>query len=226
MIDWKAIDTVLLDMDGTLLDLHFDNYFWQHFLPARYAERHQIDPEDALRDLYRRFDEKRDSIEWYCTDYWSRELALDVPALKREVQHLIAIRPYVREFLAHLGNMNTRRVLATNAHRHSLEIKLEVTGIDLWLDAIVSSHDYGIPKEHGDFWHRLRQDIDFDPERTLFIDDNEPMLHSARSFGIAHVLCISRPDSTKAPRTDLEFPAIDTFAEIMHNGAEAASKQG
>ena len=26
MINWQQIDTVFLDMDGTLLDLHFDNY--------------------------------------------------------------------------------------------------------------------------------------------------------------------------------------------------------
>ena len=27
MLAWDEIDTVLLDMDGTLLDLHFDNHF-------------------------------------------------------------------------------------------------------------------------------------------------------------------------------------------------------
>ena len=40
MINWKNIDTVLLDMDGTLLDLHFDNHFWQTFVPLRYAQQH------------------------------------------------------------------------------------------------------------------------------------------------------------------------------------------
>jgi FMN phosphatase YigB (HAD superfamily) len=44
---WEAIDTVLLDMDGTLLDLRFDNYFWMEFLPERYAERHGLTPEQA-----------------------------------------------------------------------------------------------------------------------------------------------------------------------------------
>ena len=27
-IDWTQLDTILLDMDGTLLDLEFDNHFW------------------------------------------------------------------------------------------------------------------------------------------------------------------------------------------------------
>ncbi|HBT55971.1 MAG TPA: haloacid dehalogenase, partial [Pseudomonas sp.] len=34
MLNWNAIDTVLLDMDGTLLDLHFDNHFWLEHMPA------------------------------------------------------------------------------------------------------------------------------------------------------------------------------------------------
>ncbi len=36
MIDWDNIDTVLLDMDGTLLDLGFDNWFWQPHVPEQY----------------------------------------------------------------------------------------------------------------------------------------------------------------------------------------------
>ena len=35
--DWRAIDTVLLDMDGTLLDLRFDNYFWLELVPRKYG---------------------------------------------------------------------------------------------------------------------------------------------------------------------------------------------
>ena len=49
MINWHDIDTVLLDLDGTLLDLHFDNYFWCQHLPLCYARRHGIAlPEDAI----------------------------------------------------------------------------------------------------------------------------------------------------------------------------------
>lgn len=215
MIDWNAIDTVLLDMDGTLLDLHFDNQFWQHYLPARYAEERQIEPDKAKQELYRRFDAKRNSIEWYCTDYWSEALAMDIPALKKELQHLIAERPQVKEFLKHLGTIAAKRVLITNAHRHSLDIKMEVTGIGPLLDIIISAHDYGAPKEQEGFWRQLQQQVDFDPIRTLFIDDTETMLTAAQDYGIQHLLCISQPDSTKAPRTDLTFPAIDCFGDLL-----------
>ena len=37
--DWSRIDHVLLDLDGTLLDLDFDNHFWQTLVPACGARR-------------------------------------------------------------------------------------------------------------------------------------------------------------------------------------------
>ena len=215
MVNWNKIDTVLLDMDGTLLDLHFDNYFWQHFLPARYAECHNIEPDDAIDQLYQKFEARRNSIEWYCTDYWSTELAMDIPALKKEIRHLISVRPQAKEFLIQLGKQSTERILITNAHRHSLEIKMRASGIDVHLDVIVSSHDYGDPKEHQGFWHHLQQQFPFNPSRTLFIDDTESMLVSARDFGISQLLCISQPDSTKAPRKNLEFPSLVNLLDIL-----------
>ncbi len=215
MIDWNTIDTVLLDMDGTLLDLHFDNQFWQHYLPVRYAEHHQIDPAKALYELYQQFDAKKNSIEWYCTDYWSAVLAMDIPALKRELKHLIAVRPHATAFLDRLGERDAQRVLITNAHRDSVEIKLEATGIGNSVDRIISSHDFGVPKEHREFWDQLMEQISFSPARTLFIDDTESMLEAAKDYGIGHLLCIRQPDSTKAPRTDLRFPAIDSFKDLL-----------
>ncbi|NLD01354.1 MAG: haloacid dehalogenase, partial [Gammaproteobacteria bacterium] len=41
-LPWAHIDTVLLDMDGTLLDLHFDNFFWLKYLPQCYAEKNNL----------------------------------------------------------------------------------------------------------------------------------------------------------------------------------------
>ncbi len=43
MIVWDEINTVLMDMDGTLLDLYFDNHFWQELIPLRYAQQNGMD---------------------------------------------------------------------------------------------------------------------------------------------------------------------------------------
>lgn len=215
MIDWSAIDTVLLDMDGTLLDLHFDNYFWLCHLPHRHAEHHGLDPDESKRLLNQRFVEKRGTLDWYCLDYWDRELTLDVRQLKEEVQHLIAERPHAIDFLQQLKTAGKQRILITNAHPKSLDLKLALTGIGDHLDRIISSHQYRAPKESPLFWQALLGDIGFDATRTLFIDDSDAVLDAAHCFGIRHLCCIHQPDSQQQSRYSGRFPAIDHFDDIF-----------
>src|SRR3989304_5066385 len=119
-MDWCAIETVLLDMDGTLLDLYFDSYLWKQHLPLRYAERHGIDVESAKREIVPKIKAKEGSLQWYCLDYWTCELGVDISFLEREVGHLIALRPHVTEFLDFLRRRELQVALQTNAHRRSL----------------------------------------------------------------------------------------------------------
>lgn len=221
MIDWRAIDTVLLDMDGTLLDLHFDSHFWLEHLPRRYVELHQLD--EATQDVVRsRIIREQGSLDWYSLAYWSRELKVDVPALKREVQHLIGLRDDSLDFLKWLKDAHPRVVLATNADRESLALKLPLTGLDHYLDAIVSSQDLGAPKEQQSFWVKLQKIEPFDPQRTLFIDDNVTVLESARRFGIRHLLGIKQPDSTRPEKVFESFSAVDRFASLLPQVVSAA----
>lgn len=215
MIDWSAIDTVLLDMDGTLLDLHFDNVFWLQHLPQRYAEHHGLCPDETRKALHQRFDLMRGTLDWYCLDYWDRELSLDIRRLKEEIQYLIVERPHAIHFLQQLGQAGKQRVLATNAHPRSLELKLSRTGIGTHLDRIISSHQYRAPKESPLFWQSLVDDIGLDPARTLFIDDSVAVLQAAENFGIRHLLCIHQPDSQLLRRHEGPYPAIDHFDEIL-----------
>ena len=222
-INWNTIDTVLLDMDGTLLDLHFDNFFWLNHLPQRYADHHNVCPDQAIRNLHQRFNEKRGTLDWYCLEYWSDELSLDIRALKDEIQHLIQDRPFVQEFLQQLAAKNKKRVLVTNAHPKSLELKLSVTGIQGALDTIISSHQYGYPKESPLFWQKLQKEIQFAPDKTLFIDDSETILEAARAYGISQVLGIRQPDSQQQPSSSNRFPSITHFNEIFPDNSPGTS---
>jgi 5'-nucleotidase len=215
VFDWSEIDTVLLDMDGTLLDLHFDNHFWLEHVPRRYAEHHRLDPEDARADLMRRYRDIQGTLDWYCVDHWSRELELDIALLKEEVDHLIAVHPHVIDFLGLLQANGKLRVLVTNAHQKSLQLKMRRTRLDGHLDRIVCAHDYRLPKEHPDFWHRLRADLGFDPARTLFVDDSLAVLEAARHFGITQLLCVSRPDSRQPEREVAGFATVPGFAGLL-----------
>lgn len=213
-IPWAGIDTVLLDMDGTLLDLHYDNHFWQVYVPEKFAERHGLPPDEAHAECFRRYNAKAGTLQWYCVDYWSEQLELDIVRLKEELAHLIAVHPDVTDFLAALKAAGKRVVLVTNAHRKSLNLKMERTGLAVHFDALHVSHEYGIAKEEPAFWAALRRSEPFDPERTLLVDDSLPVLRSARAFGIAHLCAVSRPD-TRLPDKDVgEFPAIRRFRDI------------
>lgn len=214
-LPWSQIDTVLLDMDGTLLDLHFDNHFWLEHLPQRYAEHHGISRALAEAELLPLFQAHAGQLSWYCTDFWSRELNLSIRELKREVAHLIALRPDADRFLAALRTAGKRVALITNAHRDSLSLKLERIELAPYFDRLISSHDYGFPKEAPQFWFALQQDFGFAPARSLFIDDSLPILRSARDYGIAHLLAVRQPDSRAGPKDTEEFAAVEDYRALL-----------
>ena len=213
-LDWSLIDTVLLDMDGTLLDLHFDNHFWQVHVPLKFAERHNLPHAEAHAECFRRYDAKAGTLDWYCVDFWTQQLELDIAQLKRELSHLIAVHPDVVEFLAALRSTGKRVVLVTNAHRKSLNLKMDRTGLAVHFDAMHVSHEYGIAKEDPAFWAALRRSEPFDPERTLLVDDSLPVLRSAREYGIAHLLAVLQPDTRQPEKDVADFAAIRRFGEI------------
>ena len=215
MIPWHNVDTVLLDMDGTLLDLHFDNYFWLHHLPVRYAQAHNVSEAQAKQILDEHIRAHEGTLKWYCLEYWSNALRLNIRHLKEEVKHKIQIRPFAVELLQRLRQLNKKVVLITNAHPQSLQLKLEVTAIDKWLDLVISSHQLQHPKENQEFWRLLHVQEPFDPQRTLFVDDTPRILAAARDFGIRYLLCIRQPDSQNNRRDIADFPAIDHFDEIL-----------
>lgn len=212
------MDTVLLDMDGTLLDLHFDTHFWLHHVPVRYGEKHGLSYEDARANLLGRYERMLGTMEWYSVDYWAGELDLDIASLKEEVAHLIDIHPRVPEFLSRLRQAGKRAILVTNAHRISLDLKMRRTGLEEYFDAVICAHDFGIPKEHGEFWGRLQQVEPFVAARTLLVDDSLPVLRSARDYGIAFLRAVRRPDTRQPEKETEEFAALDSFDDIMPSG--------
>ena len=215
MLDWDSIDTVLLDMDGTLLDLHFDNHFWLEFVPQRYAELKGVTFEVAKADCVEQFGSVAGTLDWYCLDYWTERLGLNIPELKEEIAHLINVLPDVTEFLDALAARGKRRVLATNAHEKSLALKMRKTHLDQHLDRLLSSHQLGHAKEFDEFWPALQQVEPFDPQRTLFVDDSMSVLKSAERYGIANIVAITFPDSQQEKRQVTDFIAVDGFSELL-----------
>lgn len=215
VIDWEHIDTVLLDMDGTLLDLHFDNYFWTEHIPRMYARQNRLNQNISIDELQGKFNIVRGTLEWYSLDHWSEQLGMDIPALKRELGHMISLRPFALEFLQRLQACRQEVVMVTNAHRKALDVKMEQVNISHLFDRLVVAHELDSPKEELVFWQKLQDLHPFDPARTLLIDDTESVLHCAAQYGIAHLLTLLQPDSQRQRRVDTHFPGIHHFDEIM-----------
>jgi 5'-nucleotidase len=215
VLDWDAIDTVLVDMDGTLLDLSFDTFFWREVVPQRYARLHGLTLPVAQATLAPRFEAKIGTLEWYCLDHWARDLKLDLKTLKREHGHRIRFLPGAQEFLASVRARGKRLVVVTNAHRDTFAVKAERTGIDRLVDSVVCSHDFAAPKESAAFWQALEAHEPFDPRRTLLIEDSLAVLAAAREYGVRHTLAIRRPDSQLPPRAIAGFTAIDGVFELV-----------
>jgi putative hydrolase of the HAD superfamily len=214
--DWDAVETVCLDMDGTVLDLRFDNLFWLEALPQRWGEIHGLDAREAWRRLEPRFAAKRGTLEWYCIDHWSDELGVDVAALKLEMRDQVRYLPGAEAFLDRLRATGRRVLLTTNAHPISLGIKNARTGLERHFDELVSSHEFGVPKESAEFWARLERGHRVRPATTLFVDDSAAVLEAARAAGVRWLYQVLRPDSTRpAHAPTAGIPGVEALAELL-----------
>lgn len=213
-LNWSQIDTVLLDMDGTLLDLRFDNWFWLTLIPMHYAAARGISEAEARAELQPKFTRVAHTLQWYCINYWSRELKLDIAALKRTVQGRVGYLPGAEGFLERLKASGKRVLLVTNSHPETLAIKDERVALTQYFHAAYSTHSFGVPKEHADFWPLLLAEEPFAPARSLFVDDSLPVLETARAFGIAHIRAVRNPDSGAPPQGTRDFQAIDGVADL------------
>ena len=140
------------------------------------------------------------TLNWYCLDHWSKVLELDLSAIKSQHDERIAWLPGAQDFLRRQRAAGRRLVLATNSHPETLRIKDLKVGVRPFLDAMHSSHEFGAPKEHPEFWERFRAQVPYDPARTAFIDDSPKVLQAARRAGIDCIIAVTAPDSTRPPR--------------------------
>ncbi len=214
-LNWNDIDTVLLDMDGTLLDRHFDDHFWLEHVPQTYARKHTLSVQEAKDILIPLFHSQEKTLNWTDLDYWSDRLGLDIPLLKQEVDHLIAVHPGVVEFLLFLKQHEKRIYLVTNAHSKTLELKMRKTRVGQYFTDIISAHELGLPKEEPAFWGKLRERIPYDPARTLLGEDSETNLSTAAAYNIGYLIYVSRFSSTVTPVPSSRFTSIHYFSQLI-----------
>ena len=92
-VPWEQIDDVLLDMDGTLLDRHFDNFFFEEELPRRYASMHGLSFDDSRDRLMAMYRSVEGELAWTDLHYWSERVGIDVVAMHKELDHMMGFLP-------------------------------------------------------------------------------------------------------------------------------------
>ncbi len=207
--------TLMLDMDGTLLDLAFDNYMWKELVPRRYAVENDLPFEEARDLLMAKYKAVQGDLEWYCLDHWCDRLGVDVIQLHHDVSHRIGYLPGALDFLRKVCDQDVRVLLVTNAHPDTLALKDAITGLGDYFDGLHTSHDYGFAKESQQFWSALQEDVGFDPETTLFVDDSQPVLRSAKQYGIGMLLTVTHPDTTAPVKQGSEFTGVERVADML-----------
>ncbi|MBL4904237.1 MAG: GMP/IMP nucleotidase [Desulfocapsa sp.] len=212
---WSQIDTILLDMDGTLLDKYFDDHFWEEYVPKIFAKTNGLSDEDARKILLQRYQQVENTLQWCDLDYWSEQLGLDIPELKYKVKHLINVHPYVVDFLDYAKSINKNIYLVTNAHSKTLNIKMEKTALGSHFDRIVCAEEIGYAKEQPEFWEKLEKHLGYDKNRTLLADDTGKVLRSANQYGIGFLVFVARPSSRSPVQFSPEFPSITYFNELI-----------
>ena len=215
LIPLKEIRYVLLDMDGTLLDKYFDDYFWEHLVPEKYAEMKNITFGRAKEELLAKYKTHEGTLNWTDIDFWSKEVDIDIPALKEQIRHLIEIHPHVEDFLHMLRRHRKKVYLVTNAHYKVLDIKLKKTKLGGYFHAAVTSFEIGYPKEMLEFWEKVERTLGFEKEKTLFIDDTVAVLKTAAEYGIKYILHKTYASSKAEKGIPKKFPAIEDFRELM-----------
>jgi putative hydrolase of the HAD superfamily len=209
------ITNILLDMDGTLLDKYFDDYFWEHLVPEKYADKHRITFGKAKEELLKKYKSHEQTLNWTDIDFWSRELGLDILALKEQVRHLIEVHPHVEDFLGLMKSRKKKIYIATNAHDTVLSMKLKMTDLGKYLDGAITSTEMGFPKEKIAFWHRAEEKLNFRKNSTLFVDDTLAVLRTARQYGIDYLAYKAMANSKIKPVHSPDFATVMDFNELM-----------
>ena len=213
--EWDSIDAILLDMDGTLLDLSFDNHFWKKAVPSFYAKEKGISLEQSHDYLKQCYDEFSGTLNWYCTDFWSEKLGIDIILHKSRMANQVNLRPGTLEFLTQLRTMGKHVYLVTNAHPETLRVKLEQTSLQQYFDRLYSSHQFNQPKESSAFWSQLEQDMNTPLSRCLFIDDTESILIKGKQSGVKYIVMVEQPDMTEPARENVSLPSINQLTELF-----------
>ncbi|MBE2898754.1 GMP/IMP nucleotidase [Pasteurellaceae bacterium 20609_3] len=216
-LNWAAIDTVIFDLDGTLIDLALDYEFWKTIVPQAYSATHAVADAAAEQLLSAHYARIEHSMQWYDVDYWADTLQLPIREMLHTHVQNIKVRSNTQKLLTALKRAGKQLMLLTDSHPYSLQEKLAQCDLAPFFDIMVSSHEFQHPKMTDALWRELIATYGIIPDRTLLIDDMQPVLDCARANGIGHTLAIRTPNSLAGEKHFDGHESISDFAQLLED---------
>ena len=168
-----GIRVVSFDVEGTLVDEGFAVAVWEEGIPRLYAESRGISYEQAVREVFRQYDEVgEESIEWYDIDYWWRRLELpgDWRSLMEECLDRMNLYPEVPEVLEEL-HRRYRIIIVSNTAREFLEYMLK--DLTPYLDRVFSvTSDFREVKKSPKTFLKVCRIVGVDPSQVVHVGDH------------------------------------------------------
>jgi len=111
--------------------------------------------------------------------------------------------------LSLLQSQGYKLAVASNSIRDSINLMMLKSGLDKYLDQIVSNQDVSIGKPNPEIYNKAIKLLSLTPQETLVIEDNEHGIAAARAAG-SHIMVV---DSVN----DVTYERIMQHIELFEN---------
>ena len=167
----KDIKIISFDIEGTLVTTDFSYAIWFEAIPERYAERYNVDIEQArelVENEYRKVGDQR--LEWYDIKYWfdKLDLGLHHPVMER-YQNRVCFYPDTRDILASLHGKYKLTVASGAPHNFLHHLIRDIK--PYFAEVFSSISDYNQLKT-TEFYTEICQTMKIRPEQVVHVGDN------------------------------------------------------
>ncbi|MFB4161705.1 pyrophosphatase PpaX [Geomicrobium sp. JSM 1781026] len=177
----RTVDTVLFDLDGTLVDsneliISSFEHTLGHYYPGEYS-RTEILPfiGPSLNDTFQRLDVERAE----------EMIAMYIEHNHRHHDELLKEYEGVREAISRLFEAGFKLGVVTTKRKTTTERGLEITGLKPYFSTIVTFDDVEHVKPHPEPLKKAMQALGSQPAQTLMVGDNTHDIDGGKRAGTA-----------------------------------------
>ena len=169
---------VSLDLDGTIVNRDYVDYFWLELVPTLYSERHGLNLEDAKREVQRQYDEiGPKDLRWYNPEYWFQRFGLDSGMLSWALEEAGRfVKPYrdALEFIEAVKG-EVQLVLSTSASCEFIKLVFaRVPELEQAFAHVFSStSDFSLPGKPPEFYKAILKQLGAEPSEIIHAGDDE-----------------------------------------------------